>query len=36
MVSDFINEKNGYLNLTQEEYEEAKRNDPSIRMYARQ
>ena len=35
MVSDFIDEKCGYLSLTQEEYEEAK-NDPTIREYARQ
>ena len=35
-MSDFIDEKNGYLKLTQEEYEVAKRNDPSIRMCARQ
>lgn len=34
MVSDFIDEKNGYLKLTQEEYEEVKRNDLSINMNA--
>lgn len=27
MVSGFIDENNGYLKLTQEEYEEVKRND---------
>ena len=34
MMSDFIDEKCGYLSLTQEEYEEAKKNDPTIRKYA--
>ena len=36
MMSNFIDEKCGYLSLTQEEYEEAKKNDPTIRKYARQ
>ena len=37
MVSDFIEEKNGYLAfLTQEEYDKVKVNNPSIRMYARE
>ena len=36
MVSDFIDERNGYLELTQEEYEQAKQKDPSIRKHARQ
>ena len=35
MVSDFINEKNGYLALTQQEYDAAKQDNPTIRMYAR-
>ncbi len=35
MISDFIDEKNGYLALTDEEFEEAKKNDPAIRKYAR-
>ena len=36
MISDFIDEKNGFLALTKEEYDRAVVNDPSIRMYARQ
>ena len=36
MVSDFIGEKHCYLELTQEEYEEAKRTNPSIRKHARE
>lgn len=36
MVSDFIDEKNGYLALTEEEYEAAKQADPTIKRYARQ
>ena len=36
MVSDFIEEKNGYLALTQEEYDKEKVTNPSIRMYARE
>ena len=36
MVSDFIGEKHCYLELTQEEYEEARRTDPSIRKHARE
>ena len=35
MVSDFIEERNGYLQLTDNEYEHAKQQDPSIRKYAR-
>ena len=34
MVSDFIEEKEGYLHLTDEEYESAKKKDPTIRKYA--
>ncbi len=36
MVSDFIEEKNGYLALTMEEYERAKLTDPTIRLQARE
>ena len=36
MVSDFISERDGYLALTEEEYEKAKQSDPSIRKHARQ
>ena len=36
MVSDFIEERSGYLHLTDEEYERAKLKDPSMRKYARQ
>ena len=36
MVSDFIDERNGYLQLTEEEYEHAKEKDPMIRKHARQ
>ena len=36
MVSDFIGEKHGYLELTQEEYDEAKKTDPTIHKHARQ
>lgn len=35
MVSDFIDEYNGYLGLTADEYENAKKDDPTIRMQAR-
>jgi len=35
MVSDFIDEKNGYLCLTQEEYVRARQFDPTIQMQAR-
>ena len=35
MVSDFIDEKNGYLQLTQEEYDKAK-NDSTIARFARE
>ena len=36
MISDFIEETNGYLALTQEEYDIVKVNNPSARMYARE
>ena len=36
MVSDFITEKDGYLWLTEDQYEEAKRKNPLIRMSAHQ
>ena len=36
MVSDFIDEKNGYLALTKEEYDRAKVSAPNIRMHARE
>ncbi len=36
MISDFLYEKNGYLALTDEEYEEAKKNAPTVRKYAHQ
>lgn len=36
MVSDFIEEKGGYLHLTDDEYEQAKKTTPAIRKYARQ
>ena len=36
MVSDFIEEGSGYLQLTQKEYDEAKKHDPTITRYARQ
>ena len=35
MVSDFIDEKNGYLHFTQEEYDQVKQSDPTIWMEAR-
>ena len=35
MVSDFIDEHNGYLALTQEEYDQAKLANPQIWMHAR-
>ena len=35
MVSDFIDEKNGYLSLTKEEYDKAKISNPRIWMHAR-
>lgn len=35
MVSDFITERDGFLCLTEEEYQAAKRNNPNIRMSAR-
>lgn len=36
MVSDFIEERGGYLHLTDDEFERAKQADPTIRKYARQ
>ena len=36
MVSDFIEEKGGYLALTQQQYDHIKVNNPSTRMNARQ
>ena len=36
MVSDFIDEHNGFLALTDEEYEAAKQANPSVRKYARE
>ena len=36
MVSDFIEERNGYLSLSREEYDIAKVSDSNVRMYARQ
>lgn len=36
MVSDFIDEFNGYLSLSKDEHEKAVVNDRNIRMYARQ
>ena len=36
MVSDFIDKRNGFLHLTDEEYARAKEKDPTIRRYARQ
>lgn len=35
MVSDYIDEFNGYLALTMDEYQEAKKKDPTARMQAR-
>ena len=36
MVSDFIDEHNGYLRLTEEEYSEAVENHPQLRRQARE
>ena len=36
MVSDFIDEKNGYLALTMAEFNQAKVDDPTIRLQARE
>ncbi len=36
MVSDFVEERNGYLHLSDSEYERVKQQDPSIKKYARQ
>ena len=36
MVLDFIDERNGYLEQIQEEYDEARKHDPTITRYARQ
>ena len=35
-ISDFIEERDGYLALTKEQYDAVKSNIPSVRMYARQ
>ena len=36
MISDFICEQSGYLALTDDEYEQAKQRDPTIKKHARQ
>jgi len=36
MVSDFIDEYNGFLALTDEQFKEAKKSNPSIKKYARE
>ena len=36
MVSNFIDEHNGFLSFTDEEYERAKQLNPSAKKYARQ
>ena len=36
MVSDFVDERQGYLALTEEEYERASQNDSAILKQARQ
>ena len=36
MVSDFIDEYNGFLALTDEQFEEAKKSNLSIKKYARE
>ena len=36
MVSDFIDEFNGFLALTDEEYEQAKASNPGMKKYARE
>ena len=36
MVSDFIDEHNGYLRLTEEEFSEAVKNNPQLRRQARE
>ena len=36
MVSDYIDENNGYLQLTDEEYTHVKVNDPTIRKHVHQ
>ena len=35
MVSDFIDKHNGYLTLSQKEYDQAKKSDPTLWMHAR-
>lgn len=35
MVSDFVDEHNGFLALSDEEYDAAKTKHPNIRKYAR-
>jgi len=34
MVSDFVDEHNGFLALTDEEYEQSKQTNPSVKKYA--
>ncbi len=36
MISDFVDEREGFLRLTYEQYEQAKVNYPSIRLQARE
>ena len=36
MVSDFIREKHGYLELTDKKHDKVKKSDPTIRKHARQ
>lgn len=36
MVSDYIDEYNGFLALTDEQFKEAKKSNPSIKKYARE
>ena len=35
MVSDFVNERNGYLSLTNEEFDKASQTNPDIMKQAR-
>ena len=35
MVSDFIDEQNGYLQLTEEEFSRARETIPDLKRYAR-
>ena len=36
MISDFICKQSGYLSLTDDEFEQAKLQDPTIKKYAKQ